>query len=366
MKTEYQDEKKELKAKKIRKILLLKIDRELKSDSNKKLNIMINSKPIQDLNKEYNSYKILLSETTRIYSNYVEMVEKSYPNNTRQIKTKRDFPRKQNEEQTIKSLNSSFESQSHYLEYIPNKIDLGEKRFIPKRKEQFKNLNSPDFDFFKQIKLMKGSPTNERMKNKSTKINNKGIVKVIDKIIRLKLQTDEDDNNITKSIMKLRKYCYKLIKKKKKSKKNLNPKSQSPKKLIKRQKYKKRKTIVGTNPLIKISLFGLKENNKEENVKRKETFKKVTIFLNPDLIEKNNDNNSRNKMFLKNVKDYKISSFKEMKSMKEKEKEKINSDRKRKLRRVQTMSMNKMEQDIIKVNDNKKPELKKNGSTIDY
>ena len=146
----------------------------------------------------------------------------------------------------------------------------------------------------------------------------------------------------------------------------MNPKSQSPKKLIKRQKYKKRKTIVGTNPLIKISLFGLKENNKEENVKRKETFKKVTIFLNPDLIEKNNDNNSRNKMFLKNVKDYKISSFKEMKSMKEKEKEKIISDRKRKLRRVQTMSMNKMEQDIIKVNENKKPELKKNGSTIDY
>ena len=366
MKTEYQDEKKELKAKKIRKILLLKIDRELKSDSNKKLNIMINSKPIQDLNKEYNSYKILLSETTRIYSNYVEMVEKSYPNNTRQIKTKRDFPRKQNEEQTIKSLNSSFESQSHYLEYIPNKIDLGEKRFIPKRKEQFKNLNSPDFDFFKQIKLMKGSPTNEHMKNKSTKINNKGIVKVIDKIIRLKLQTDEDDNNITKSIMKLRKYCYKLIKKKKKLKKNLNPKSQSPKKLIKRQKYKKRKTIVGTNPLIKISLFGLKENNKEENVKRKETFKKVTIFLNPDLIEKNNDINSRNKMFPKNIKDYKISSFKAMKSMKEKEKEKINSDRKRKLRRVQTMSMNKMEQDIIKVNENKKPELKKNRSTIDY
>ena len=60
---------------------------------------------------------------------------------------------------------------------------------------------------------MKGSPTNEDMKNKSTKINNKGIVKVIDKIIRLKLQTDEDDNNITKSIMKLRKYCYKLINK---------------------------------------------------------------------------------------------------------------------------------------------------------
>ena len=372
MKTEIKNENKELKAKKIRKILLLKIDRELKSDSNKKLNIMINSKPIQDLNKEYNSYKILLSETTRVYSNYVEMVEKSYPNNIRQIKTKKDFPRKQNEEQTIKSMNSSFESQSHYLEYIPNKIDLGKKRFIPKKKEQFKNLNSPDFDFFNQIKLRRGSKPTENQKNKSTKVNNKGIVKVIDKIIKIKLQTDaEDDNNITKSIMKLRKYCYKLIKKKKKPKKIMNTKSQSPKKLqkekvIKRQRFNKRKTIFGTNPLIELALFGLKENNKEENVKRKETYKKVTRFLIPDIIEKTNDNNVKNKMLPKTIKAYKISSFKQFKSAKEKEKEKekIYSDRKRKLRKVQTMDMKNIEPDLININENKKPELKKNGSAI--
>ena len=48
MKTENKNQKEELKAKKIRKILLLKIDRELKSDLNKEFNIMINSKRIQD------------------------------------------------------------------------------------------------------------------------------------------------------------------------------------------------------------------------------------------------------------------------------------------------------------------------------
>ena len=134
MKTENKNQKEELKAKKIRKILLLKIDRELKSDLNKEFNIMINSKRMQDLNKEYNSYKILLSETTRIYSNYIEFIDKSFPNNRRQIKAKRDFPRKLKAEKTIKSLNSSFESQNPVLDYIPSKIDLGEKRFLSKKK----------------------------------------------------------------------------------------------------------------------------------------------------------------------------------------------------------------------------------------
>ena len=91
---EKQENKSELKVKKIRRILLLQIDKELKSGSNKKLNIMINSKRIQDFNKEYNSYKILLSETTKTYSNFVELIDESFPKNIRQIKTKRDFPRR--------------------------------------------------------------------------------------------------------------------------------------------------------------------------------------------------------------------------------------------------------------------------------
>ena len=59
----------------------------------------------------------------------------------------------------------------------------------------------------------------EDTKIKSTKLGNKGINKVIDKIVSIKLPTDmEDDDNIMKSVIKLRKYCFKLIKKRKKCK----------------------------------------------------------------------------------------------------------------------------------------------------
>ena len=125
---EYLDDKEASKAKKIRRILLLKIDRELKSESNNHLDIMINSKKTEEMNKAYNSYKILLSETTRVYSNYVEIVEKCYPNNKKEIKRKKETPRINNEEQVIKSLNSSFESVGPFLDFIPSKIDLGKKK----------------------------------------------------------------------------------------------------------------------------------------------------------------------------------------------------------------------------------------------
>ena len=151
--TEYLDEKEASKAKKIRRILLLKIDRELKSDSNKNnhLNIMINSKKPQELNKAYNSYKILLSETTKTYSNFVELIDESFPKKEKQIKTKKVFTKREKHDQLANSMNSSFESQIQVLEYIPNKIDLGEKKFIHKNKDLIKNLYSPDFG--KEIKL---------------------------------------------------------------------------------------------------------------------------------------------------------------------------------------------------------------------
>ena len=207
-----------LKAKKIRRILLLNIDRELKSELNKKINIMINSKKIQDINKAYNSYKILLSETTRTYSNYVEMIEKSYPNDKKKKKTNRETPnKKKNEEQTIKSLNSSFETNSPDINFVPNKIDLGKKKLSSYLRDKIKGMNSPNF--FAENKLDDTKEKDEIL-NKSTKLNQRGIVKVIDKIIRIKLNTDieEDDNNIRKNIIKLRKYCFKLIKKKRNQK----------------------------------------------------------------------------------------------------------------------------------------------------
>ena len=70
-----------LKRKKIRRILLLKTDEELKTISKKKCTVMINSKTTQEMNKSYNIYNILLSEKSRVYSNYVITEEKIVPNN---------------------------------------------------------------------------------------------------------------------------------------------------------------------------------------------------------------------------------------------------------------------------------------------
>ena len=368
--TEYLDEKEASKAKKIRRILLLKIDRELKSDSNNHLNIMINSKKPQEMNKAYNSYKILLSETTRVYSNYVEIIEKCYPNNKKEIKRKKESPRNNKEEQIIKSLNSSFESNIPFLDFIPSKIDLGKKK-ITMRRKNIKGMNSPNFFVDNNLKESK---TKEDVKIKSTKPNKKGIVKVIDKIVKLKLNTDiEDDYNITKSIIKLRKYCYKLIKKRKKPKRSpkikrpLSPQKPHTNNVFKKPKpkYKKRKTIVGTYNLIS-SLFGIKESTQDSDVSRKDTYRRVSKFLNFNIPEKHTNETEKRNFISKSIKTYKLSSFKDMKSVKEKdkdkdkekEKDKYLSNKKRKLRRNQTLNMANVPTDSVRTHDNKELNLK--------
>ena len=396
--TEYLDEKEASKAKKIRRILLLKIDRELKSDSNKNnhLNIMINSKKPQELNKAYNSYKILLSETSRVYSNYVEIIEKCYPNNKKEIKRKKESPRNNKEEQIIKSLNSSFESNIPYLDFIPSKIDLGKKK-ITMRRKNIKGMNSPNF--FVENNL-KGSKTKEDVKIKSTKPNKKGIVKVIDKIVKLKLNTDiGDDYNITKSIIKLRKYCYKLIKKRKKQKKTpkikrpLSPQKPNTNDIFKKSKsrsksrYKKRKTIVGTHNLIS-SLFGIKESMQDSDVSRKDTHRRVSIFSATNIPEKHTNETEKKILISKWIKTYKLSSFKEMKQVKykdkekdkdkdkdkekdkdkdkdkEKDKEKYLSDKKRKLRRIQTLNVANVPTNSVRTQENKELNIKISQNTL--
>ena len=366
---EYLDDKEASKAKKIRRILLLKIDRELKSESNNHLNIMINSKKTEEMNKAYNSYKILLSETTRVYSNYVEIVEKCYPNNKKEIKRKKETPRINNEEQVIKSLNSSFESVGPFLDFIPSKIDLGKKK-ITFRRKSIKGLNSPNFFVDNNLK---GSKPKDDIKIKSTKPNKKSIIKVIDKIVKLKLNPDfGDDYHITKSIIKLRKYCYKLIKKRKKPKKSpkikrpLSPQKPHTTNIFKKPKpkYKKRKTIVGTHALI-TSLFGIKESTQDSDMSRKETYKKVSKFFIPNITEKNNEKEKKN-FFSKSIKSYKISSFKDMKSLKaqEKDKEKFFSDKKRKIRRNQTLNMANIQPYTTRANENKESIMRYTQNTL--
>ena len=358
---EKKENKYELKVKKIRRILLLQIDKELKSGSNKKLNIMINSKKIQDFNKEYNSYKILLSETTRTYSNFVEMVDESFPKKEKQIKTKKVFTKREKHDQLANSMNSSFESQIQVLEYIPNKIDLGEKKFIHKNKDLIKNLYSPDFG--KEIKLEDNQKIDDVI-HKSTKVNNKRIIRVIDKIIRLKLNTDiEEDENITKNIIKLRKYCSKLIKRKKKNKKapisikhSPSPQKLQKNKSLKKHKIRNRRTIFGTNSNIKISLFSSNEFNKEEKRSRKlVSYKKIQKFLSPNIMEsnKNNDSPEKNKIVSEYIKTSKFEYLKEMEPIKE-VKEKVFLDKKRKSSIFQTMNIKNIDPDLIKLKENQK------------
>ena len=334
-----------LKAKKIRRILLLQTDQELKKNSKKYSNIKINSKSIKQLNQAYNSYKILLSEASSIYSNYVQIIQKIYPDKSEQAKQIKVTPQTTREEQHITSLNSSFESHSPQIEFIPNKIDLGKKRFNFRKKGSIRNSNSPKIFDEMNLKVSKSKEC-EDIKIKSSKLGNKGINKVIDKIIRIKLPTDtENDDNIMKSVIKLRKYCYKLIKKRKKCKR-LKPQLLSLKKTrgMDKNKTSKRKTLIYSNTLLKNSLlFGQKEPNHEAMLTREDTYvPKPNIFLfekgerERQLIKKDKDSNHSH-----DKKTYKLNSFKDLQTIRERVKEKINMnvDKKRKLRRVQTLNL---------------------------
>ena len=351
-----------LKAKKIRRILLLKTDNELKKNSKRKSNIKINSKSIKQLNQAYNSYKILLSEASSIYSNYVQIVQKMYPDNS-EIKQKiKEPPKTMRVEQNNASLNSSFESHSPPIEFIPNKIDLGKKKFIFRKKGSIKNPNSPKIFDEMNLKVSKSKEA-EDTKIKSTKLGNKGINKVIDKIVSIKLPTDmEDDDNIMKSVIKLRKYCYKLIKKRKKIKKTKPPVSVK-KSRPDRGKLSKRRTLVYSNNFLKYNyLFGHKESNHEATLTREDTYEqkpstllnsKLTLFEKERQLSKNESANSHE------GKTYKLNSLKDLKPIQESANEKTNVDKNRKLRRVQTLNMREKPKTATN-KESKKKDINKN------
>ena len=337
--------KENLKAKKIRRILLLQTDQELKKNSKRYSNIKINSKSIKQLNLAYNSYKILLSEASSIYSNYVQIFQKIYPDNSKIEKKIKESPQSTRVEQNEASLSSSFESHSPQIEFIPNKIDLGKKKFSFRKKGSIKKPNSPKIFDKIDLKVSK-SKESEEVKIKSSKPGNKGINKVIDKIVRIKLPMDmEDDDNIMKSVIKLRKYCYKLIKKRKKCKKQ-KPQLLSLKKTRATDKTKtsKRKSIIFSNTHFKNNyLFGQKEPNQDFILTREDTYEiKPVTLLNSKLFDKSEKQLSKNDSTNSNDrKKYKLNSFKDLKTIREKVKEKINMnvDKKRKLRRVQTLNL---------------------------
>ena len=355
-----------IKAKKIRKFLLLKTDQDINAYSKRHSNIMINSKTTEELHNAYNSYTILLSVPSSIYSNYVQTIQKMFPENIQKQTKEKEIPKKHFEEQVSKSLNSSLDSHSPAIDFVPNKIDLGKKKFsFMMKKGSIKNTKSPKF--LDKINNLQENKINEEeedeTKIKSSKLGKKNIHKVIDKIVRIKLTNEiEDDNNITKNVIKLRKYCYKLIKRKKRHK--MHSKTKVPLSFKKQKKpnlerpiLRKRKTLVNLHIFAKRSLFGLKDSTQEPVLKREDTFEKHNDKKENVKIEE--EKNSEKSSAISNSnehKNYKMNSFKELKTVREKTKEYL--EKKKKYRRTQTINIGK-EPFSMENKMNHKKEIKK-------
>ena len=125
-------------------------------------------------------------------------------------------------------MDSSFDSHGPDIDYIPKKLDLGYKKLKLSKKDFIKDPNSPQI--LDEIKNNECKPKEEKqIEFKSTELVNK----VLDKNVSMKLQTniEENDENRKKNAATLRKYCNKLIKRRKKVRNHSKQKqSLSPKK----------------------------------------------------------------------------------------------------------------------------------------
>ena len=274
-----------LKRKKIRRLLLLKTDEELKKISKKNSSILINSKTIQEMNKSYNIYDILLSEESKIYSNYIKTEEKIVKNKIFEGyvtgKSIRDATRDKILEKPIKLINSTFEqdSISPILSFLPKKIDLGKRKFSSFKKD----VDQISIEITDKNKIEKET-TNEDKINYSTRGVKRSLYRLIDKILIIKMNEDEDaENIIKKNIIKLKKYCNKFIIKRKRIKK-VKIKKENSSKNLKEKNYKKKcitktMTINGNNSFLRKSLF----ENRDKKIDYQRTERRVSTVKYPNI-----------------------------------------------------------------------------------
>lgn len=342
---------------------------------------MINSKTIREMNKSYNLYNILLSEKSKVYYNYIKIEEKIVSNNIRQVNSYKFINNDRKIEKPNKLINNSIEEDSNspvFSNFIPKKINLGLIKFVPPKRssKMDKNIDGlilNNFNFEKRI-------SNEEIVNKSTKLEKRGLFKLVDKIVNIKMNEDTEEI-IKRNILKLRKYCNKLRKPKKRIKKfNKQKTSQTPKsKIDKRFHNRKRMTMTdGKNIFKRKSLF---ENNNQDKrmefkIKRVQGRISTTKCLNFDIPELDEIS----------INDIEIEKEKKKEKVKEKENLKkllkmtsskaikklnyINKDNyfesppnKRKIRKMQTLKDIKIDLDINKlkaVKYNKNAEINKN------
>ena len=347
-----------LKRKKIRRILLLKTDEELKFISKKKSNIMINSKTLREINKKYNSYNILLSEKAKVYFNFVKTGEKIVSNNIKQINSLRITQKEKKNEKSIKLFyNSNDEdSNSPTLNFIPKKIEVGIKKFdiskiSPKNERKNNNLFEDNFN----LEIALSTISKDDKSNKSIKLEKRGLFKLVDKIMNIKMNEDNENNEeiIKKNILILRKYCNKLRNPKKRIKRLNKQKTQSTSKNIEeikeinnRGNNRKRFTITDKNFLKKKSLFEKEDKANYTKIKRNEARINTTKHLDLKIKEidlqiekvKNKD-----KKCLKRISSSKIIQKLHSINIKDKEKEKKSNmppPNKRKIRKMQTLTGN--------------------------
>ena len=358
-----------LKRKKIRKILLLKTDEELKLISKKKSNIMINSKTTGEINKSYNLYNILLSEKSKIYFNFVKTEEKIVSNNIRQLNTSRIKTSRKKIEKQKKLLSKSIEEESNspILNFFPKKIDLCVK-IIDMYKRSSKN---DERKIEKHLSFEKTS--NEEKINKSTKIEKRGLFKLVDKIVNIKMK--EDIGEVKKSILKLRKLCNKLRKPKKKIKKLNKQKTQITLKYKEnkekskekcenkdeRLNNRKRMTITDNKFLKRKSLFENQEKKNDSKIKRLAKHLGTTKNSNFNIMmdEQKEKEKNINKMTSTKV-------LKKINSIVNKDKnlEPLQNTKKKTLRKMQTLIGNMKNQLLKNSKLRKNSETTKNDESI--
>jgi len=227
-----------LKVKKIRKILLLRINDELKDILKNKSNIKINSKTISEINQLYSLNEIQQIEKPVLYSHYVKTEETVVPKSKSQekvnirisksvnkIKTRKQYKNKSNKsyknakQKTKEKATLDEESVSPLNSFFPKKVELGRKKInYNKSKNKGSIPNIPH----KIIKLEE-KETKHTVMSYSTRMNKYelNLNRLIGRITILK-DNRINENIIKENIKKLRKYCYQLRKKKKKVKKVIN------------------------------------------------------------------------------------------------------------------------------------------------
>ena len=249
-----------IKSKNIRRLLLLKTDKELKTK--KKANFRINTKTIQELNKSYDLYNMLLSERTTIYFNYVKTEERIYPNNIKPINIRKMVSTHKKVEKPVKILNITTtieedDCSNSPINFFPQKIDFGLKRINAPRRRSKNFTKLPKL--FDNLYSDNSSRIREEV-NRSTEVAKRGLYKLVDKIINIKMSEDIEDI-VKKNIIKLRKYCNKLKKTKRKVKKINKIKPISPRK-------------------------SREQNERNNNIKRKKNSKRMTINDNKNFFKK--------------------------------------------------------------------------------